>query len=181
VNQEKLKELIHYNPDTGLFTWLKRDRKWFVNNQAFARWNTIYPGIEAGYIRKSKSGKSYIVISILAIDYKAHRLAFLYISGDWPNVIDHNDGNGVNNKWLNLNDVSHAENTRNQKLHITNSSGVSGVTYRKDREKWRVRISIDNKMTPLGSFDDFFEAVCTRKSAEVTHNYHPNHGEVRPL
>lgn len=181
LTQQVVKELLHYDPDTGVFTWSKRDRHWFANNQAHARWNTIYTDQVAGSFRKSKSGKTYSIISVLAQDYKAHRLAFIYMTGEEPDQVDHINGDGTDNRWSNLREVSHEVNAKNQKLHCTNTTGSSGVTYRKDRNQWRARISVNGKMTTLGNFKDFFEAVCARKSAEHLHNYHSNHGSVRPL
>lgn len=182
LTQELVREFLHYDPDTGIFNWLERDRKWFVNAQAFGRWNTMYAGKEAGCLRESVSGKTYRIISILADDHKAHQLALLYMNGSLPeHQVDHESGDGTDNRWCNLRETTHSDNAKNQKLHCTNSSGVSGLTYRKDRNQWRVRISVQGKMKTLGNFKDYFEAVCARKSAELLHNYHINHGSVRPL
>lgn len=61
-------------------------------------------------------------------------------------------------------------------------TGVMGVCWDKGRGKWLVRIKdVKKKTKHVGYFDDFFEAVCSRKSAEIKHKYHNNHGQNRPL
>lgn len=76
----------------------------------------------------------------------------------------------------NLRDVPNSINSRNKKIHRGNISGLSGVTWEKTKECWRVRINknIDIKRTP-----DFFEACCARKSAENSLAYHENHGRSK--
>lgn len=164
LTQEHLKEILHYNPDTGIFTWLIR----------------IAPCIKIGKIaghkhKQANSNKIYIVIRIHGTGYLAHRLAFFYIDGKWPeNEVDHEEGNGLDNKWNNLRSVTHAVNQKNRKKGQNNKSGVPGVYF--DKNIWRAFISINKKQTFISSSVDFFETVCARKSAEIKHGYHKNHG-----
>ena len=139
-------------------------------------------GDRVGNIYKSNDGKSYYQTSINYKKYFLHRLIWLYMTGKLPSgQIDHEDGDGLNNKWLNLRDVSHSENAKNQKLRSTNKSGVCGVHWDKSRGKWSASLTYNRKDVRLGRYDDWFDAVCARKSAENKFNFHENHGQVRPL
>ncbi len=83
-----------------------------------------------------------------------------------PKEIDHIDGNGLNNKWSNLRSVSHSINAKNQKKHKNNTSGNSGVTFRKDSNKWRARIMVNDKSISLGTFLKKEDALSARIEAE---------------
>lgn len=181
LSQRLIKELIYYNHLTGVFTWLKRDRSYFITDGSCKSWNTKYANKKAGHSQTGDDGKTYIVIRVMYKSYKAHRLAYLYMTGVWPDITDHKDGDGTNNKWDNISSGNLTDNARNNRLYSCNVSGVVGVGWNKRSEKWRSRISINRKLIQLGVFDDFFEAVCVRKSAENFHRFHANHGSVRPL
>lgn len=168
ITQETLKQLLHYDPETGVFTWLKKRGKSAVNK-------------EAGH-NCFKNTKQYRLIGVETKLYRAHRLAWLYMTGSMPALeIDHIDGNGLNNAWLNLREVDRRENCRNMRLHNHNTSGISGVSWRKQRNKWRAYVMVDNHQINLGHYDDLFEACCARKSAELKYGFHENHGSDRPL
>lgn len=168
ITQQELKQLLHYDPKTGHFTWL-------VNRGKAA------PGKIAGHLCL-KNTKQYRIIGVNGRIDRAHRLAFLYMTGAMPTgEVDHINGDGTDNRWRNLREVERVDNCRNMRLHNHNSSGVSGVSWRVQKGKWRAYITSNNKQINLGHFSDFFEAVCARKSAELKHGYHFNHGSVRPL
>ncbi len=160
LDQSYLKKLLHYNEYTGEFTW-----KTLTSNR-------VHVGDISGCVRS----KGYLQIQIDGHRYYAHRLAWLYVKGFFPNEIDHVDHNRSNNRFNNLRSVSPSENSRNQKLNPTNTSGVMGVDWCKGSNQWRSRIYHDNKSVHLGYFNDFFEACCARKSAQNKYSYHPNHG-----
>jgi len=97
------------------------------------------------------------------------------MTGVWPkNQIDHDDHVRNNNRWANLKETTHQENAKNKSLYMRNKSGVSGVRLYKDR--WVTQITVNKKQAHLGSFTDFFEACCARKSAEHKYSFHINHG-----
>ena len=109
-------------------------------------------------------------------------MAWLYIYGEFPDSeIDHIDGNGLDNKKTNLRSVTHKENAKNAKLCKNNTSGVCGVTWNKKSEKWMAQIKNDGWNLYLGLFEDKFDAICARRSAENRLGYHPNHGRVENL
>jgi len=166
IDQDILKNLLCYNADTGDFSWeVSRGR--------------AKKGAIAGNVKTNNSGHQYIIIRINNKGYYAHRLAFLYmIDRPLDENVDHIDGDSLNNKWDNLRAVDQLENTKNQKRAINNTSGCIGVSWIKIREKWYASISDNKSKKRLGSFSEYWEAVCARKSAEIKYGYHKNHGRV---
>jgi len=180
ITQSELLSLVSYNESTGIFTWLRRPE----NNHSNKTFNKRYSGKSAGCIAVFSEGMysgSYISIGIKKTKHLAHRLAWLYVYGVWPDQIDHINGNGLDNKISNLRSVSNSENAKNQKLRCTNKSGVSGVYWHNKARKWSVEIKVDGVKIYLGLSADKFEAICTRKSAERKYGFHENHGTKRPL
>ena len=169
LTQERLKELLDYDPETGVFTWrVTRGR---------AR-----SGRVAGCIQLKTGGKRYISITVDRFCCLAHRLAVYYVTGVFPlNETDHHDGNGLNNSYTNLRCVPHQENCKNMRRSKANTSGATGVSWHRTAKKWRVRVRVNGQDIHLGFFHNREEAISTRKAAELEHNYHPNHGSDRPL
>ena len=161
ITQSALKEVLHYNPESGDFTWLKVAGRGDIVGR-------LAGGIEVlGYRR----------IRIFRKMYKAHRLAWLYTYGSFPaDQIDHINGIRDDNRLANLRTVTNAENGRNTKMHSDNTSGVVGVHWDKRDEAWRAKISDSGKQLHLGYFKDLVSAVAARKSAELKYDYHQNHG-----
>ncbi|WP_088255275.1 HNH endonuclease signature motif containing protein [Fimbriiglobus ruber] len=139
---------------------------------------------ETGLVRRRKTGKvagtltdnGYIRIVIQGKEHKAHRLAWLLMTGKWPIQVDHINGARADNRWINLRETTQAENTRNCKLYKSSKSGVPGVHWNKAKKRWQVYISDRGAMLHLGFFAEFDAAVATRKQAERALNYHENHG-----
>jgi hypothetical protein len=168
ITEQELKEALHYNPDSGEFTWLVKK----PNREI---------GSVAGTPRKN-DGKTYIIISINGKKYRAHRLAFLYMNGLMPGVIcDHINGDGTDNRWCNLREVDHVNNNRNMRLRVDNKSGVPGVYWNKKDKRWQASIKVNDKRGYIGQFKTLEEAKEARLKAEREHNFHKNHGSVRPL
>ena len=164
VTQKELKELFHYCADTGIFTRL---------TQSSYR---VKIGDIAGYLHHD----GYRVIKIKGRGYGAHRLAWLYVYGDWPkDQIDHVNHIRDDNRIANLRDVTNRENSKNSLLHKNNTSDVSGVHWDKRSSKWRATIQTAIKSVHLGLFADKFEAICARLSANNKHNYHESHGRIK--
>lgn len=157
--QKQIKELLNYNPETGVFTWLETGAGRKLN-------------LSTGTVNKER-----LLICISGVTYFSHRLAWIYVYGKSPvGDIDHINGNPLDNRIKNLRVVTHKENMRNMKIHSTNKTGISGVSWDKSNNKWRVNID-NGKTINLGRYFDFFEACCARKSAEVEFGYHINHGK----
>lgn len=162
IDQENLKRLFSYNQESGLFV-----RKVQLQGSNY-KVGTIAGSVDKGYVvlRIGKKQK-----------YFAHRLAFLYMTGRYPDNIDHINHNKEDNRWCNLREVGHEDNMKNKKRYSSNKSGVAGVSWAKNVCKWRACISVDKKQINLGWFEEFSEAVNARKNAEVLYNYHKNHGK----
>lgn len=165
LTQDQLKEVLHYCPETGVFTWLN-----------------VRKGQTAGYLIRKQEGKHYLQIRIRKDRYLVHRLAFLYMTGSFPDgQVDHINGCGTDNRWSNLRDVPSIDNTRNRRLPCTNKSGVIGVRWSASANRWLAQISDKGKQIHLGSFCCKEDAVAARKTAELELGYHPSHGDKRPL
>ena len=99
-------------------------------------------------------GGGYVQTGIKGKYFKNHRLIFMMHFGYVPETIDHIDGNKLNNKIENLRPASKSENQYNKKFQSNNTSGVKGVTWRKDIKKWRAKITVDGKHINIGNFDN---------------------------
>lgn len=138
LTQAILKEHLHYNPNTGVFTRLK-----FTSNRVKNK---------TDYTRKTKG---YPVTTLFLKTYYLHRLAWLYVYGEFPKFyIDHIDGNTENNAISNLRQVTHGQNHQNLGLRKSNSSGYTGVSLDKRTGKWESYIWFNNKKYNLGYFSD---------------------------
>lgn len=167
ITQKELKELANYDPETGIFTRLTRPC------------NSVKIGDEIGYLKRCKSGLTYLSMEYKGKQYLVHRLVFLDMTGSFPDGdVDHIDGNGLNNRWNNLRIVNAIENGKNRRLNDNNVSGYQGVSFYNLTNKWRAAISIDGKKKHLGYFDTFEEAKERRVKAEKEFNYHENHGRT---
>lgn len=152
LTQKRLKEILHYDPNTGIFTWIQGPMR----------------QKQAGYKNPAKC----IDIRIFGRLRKAHRLAWLYIHGFFPeNQIDHIDRNPLNNKIDNLREVSCQCNIRNCGNFINTSTAAKGVCWHKSGNKWRANIVINNKQKSLGLYVDFDNAVCARLAGEQACNW----------
>jgi len=119
-----------------------------------------------------KTPKGYIKVKIGKKAHAAHRIIFLWHHGFLPDVIDHIDGNKSNNKIENLRSATKAENSANQKIRTTNTSGMKGVSWQTANKKWRVAICKNYKPIYLGLYDDYDLACLV--AAEATDLYHGN-------
>ena len=169
---EYLKEVLEYDPETGIFTWKQRPRHHFDSDWMFKRWNSYRAGMVAG----RPTAKNYIKLTISGITHQGHRLAWFYVYGEWPECIDHINHCASDNRISNLRSVTPATNQLNRSLAKKNRSGVCGVIWNKANKKWLVNIRINRHQKYFGSFTDWFEAVCRRKSMDNMLGFHPNHG-----
>lgn len=149
LTQERLKEVLYYDIDTGIFKW-KFNRRGVTKDQ------------EAGC-----TDDGYITIGIDKEKYYAHRLVWLYMYGYLPKKdIHHKDENPSNNRLNNLECLDRFFHVRKNSLRSDNQSGVKGVNWSKHANMWRVNIGLNGKTKSFGYFKDFDEAVCHRLAAE---------------
>ena len=123
LSAEELRSLLHYDPQTGEFTWSSTPRK----------------GVRSGCPAGHKA--AYHRIRIHRVEYKAQRLAWLYVNGSWPNgVIDHINGNPLDNRIGNLRVGSQSENLANRPKQRNNTTGFKGVSKLKGQKFWRATL-----------------------------------------
>jgi hypothetical protein len=147
LTQSELKKHVHYDPITGIFT----------------RKNKIigFPDRD-GYIKFTIKGKHYL----------AHRLAWLYMKGYLPeHEVDHKDRIPYNNKWKNLRESTHSCNMKNKKIYKNNKSGITGISWCKYKNKWKVEISVESKRKNIGYFINLIDAAKARWEAEKKYNF----------
>lgn len=137
-----LKDFLHYDPETGHWAWLVSGR------------GTRSP--RAGTVGKW----GYIVIQFNGKLYRAHRLAWFYMTGEWPKEdIDHINRIKDDNRWCNLREASRSQNNINSGMRKHNTSGLKGVFYRSDRpKKWQAKIGLNGRGKHLGYFNTKEEA-----------------------
>lgn len=178
VHPAIIREVIDYNPDTGVMVWRSRSPRLFSASGtggavgAANRWNSVFAGKRCF---KTDSQRGYLRGVLFDKPYYAHRIAWAHHHGSWPvNYIDHLNGVQSDNRIENLRDVSAQENSRNQKLHCRNTSGFFGVSWKSKRNVWEA--SIGKKY--LGTFRNKADAISARKSAEQELKFHGNHGRT---
>lgn len=149
MTQNELKQLLHYEPSTGIFTWLQSKGK-----------------VKAGTIVGSKQKYGHLAVKINGKNYYLHRLAWLYVYGKFPDyMIDHINGIANDNKIDNLRDVSNKVNQHNQKnAHINSNSGLLGASWNTKNKAWKAQIKHNGQVIYIGLY----------KTAELAHNAYIN-------
>jgi hypothetical protein len=141
LTAQRLRDLLHYNPETGIFT----ARADFVGKGCKRR---------AGDAVGSKHNRGYWQIRLAHKRFLADRLAWLYMTVACPNqAIDHINGVKADNRWVNLRDVSQFVNMQNLKRGMGNSaSGLLGVAWAARDAKWIAQINANGKHYHIGSY-----------------------------
>jgi hypothetical protein len=147
LTAQRLRELLHYDPVTGVFTReTARGRK----------------------IVGTPHNKGYRVLRVNGTLYLAHRIAWLYMTGQWPEAqIDHINGVRDCNKWLNLRQATPAQNQQNRGVDRNNKSGHPGVSWYEPGKKWRARITASGREISIGYFDSVVDASKARAKAKM--------------
>jgi len=148
--QERLRELLIYEKHTGLLRW-RHKRK-----------GVPEAGMIAGCVVDG-----YVKISIDGTQYKAHHIIWCYMTGKWPVLIDHEDTDGENNRWLNLREATSEGNAQNakSKKKAASPNPLKGAYFSKQKRRWHSRIMSNRKLTTLGFFDTPEEAHAAYCSA----------------
>jgi hypothetical protein len=149
ITQERLKDLLNYDPETGIFMWKVRRHGVTLGSVAGCT--------DEGYIRIKIDGRLYA----------AHRLAWLYVNGSLPEfTIDHINRVRSDNRIANLRSATNAENHQNRSKYITNTSGVTGVYWDNQRGKWRAQIEHLGRNVNLGRYSTIEAAAEARAAAK---------------
>lgn len=159
LTHERLKNQLHYDPASGVFTWAAKKQK-------------VKVGSVAGKVRPN----GYVEIRVDLISYQAHRLAWLYMTGDWPEAdIDHINRNPSDNRFTNLRPATRSQNLCNVVALSSSTTGVKGVDLHKASGKYRARIRAGGRRIELGLFATLDEARDAYATAAKQH-----HGEFAP-
>lgn len=149
MTQKRLKEVLKYNPKTGVFKWCQSR-----------------PGCVAGQVAGTLAN-GYRQIEIDYKLFRAARLAWIYQTGGWPeNLVDHKNGVRDDDRWSNLRAATYAENARNKGICPRNTTGKTGVHPVKSSGKWGAEIGVEGRNIKLGKFECLGEAIAARCEAE---------------
>ena len=126
LTKSDLESVLTYDPDTGVF-----------------RWKVSLRGpVRAGMVAGRPKPNGYLSIKIRQVDYYAHRLAYLYMTGEWPSrQIDHVNRTRSDNRWSNLRPATVNQQRGNTKMQSRNSAGMKGVSLHRKSGLWRARVS----------------------------------------
>ena len=148
LTQDRLKELLAYRAETGEFCWKRTKGR-----------------MKAGQRAGATDAYGYRVIRVDGVLYKAHRLAWLYTRGRWPSgLLDHINRVPGDNRACNLREATQSENMHNASRE--SKSGVPGVRWRAERDRWVAQIRVGYRNHVIGSFLSKDEAVAARRRAE---------------
>jgi hypothetical protein len=153
LTQARLHELLHYDPETGVFTWLvSRGR------------------VAAGQTAGTIFGNGYRYVGLDGRSYKTNRLAWLYMTGEWPTtLVDHEDLDETNDRWSNLRSATKSENGANCGPRASNTSGFKGVIWNKANRNWNAQIRVRGQQMYLGRFNTAEEASAAYANAAREH------------
>lgn len=137
LTAELVREALHYDPESGVFTWIVQH-------------GPRVPGDRAGFSRPN----GYVDVTVFKIKMLAHRLAWLYMTGEHPaNDVDHRDGDRGNNRWENLRHVTRSVNLQNQRRPRTGKKDGLPLGVTKKRKRWQAQIHFGGVTRRLGCFD----------------------------
>jgi hypothetical protein len=149
LSPEQLHAALDYNPDTGVFTWHHRPDQ-------STRTNSRMAGKPAGH---HCARLKYVLLGLNGRLYRAHRLAWLYVHGEWPEgEIDHINGDGFDNRISNLRLATRSQNNMNVRAHRDSTSGLKGAYWDKRSRTWLAQIRLNGKQHYLGKYDTAEEA-----------------------
>ena len=162
LSAEEVRRRLDYDPLSGQLTWKARSD---IRPERLCKtWNKSHAGKVAGTPLKCEH-TSYIQVRLNDRHYLAHRLAWLWVYGEWPEEeIDHRDGDGANNRWENLRPASSSQNKQNTQRRRDNRSGFKGVSWIAEKSRFRAEIKIAGKARHLGYF----------RTAEAAHAAYSN-------
>lgn len=157
ITAARLREMLNYDLETGIFTWLKR----------------ATPRIKIGDVAGTRSKtEGYIHIQVDGSVYCAHRLAILYVTGEWPpHEVDHWNSVRDDNRWSNLRPATKRQNMQNKRrAGSNNGTGLIGAYAAKATGHFVAKIQIDGIGHYLGTYDTALEAhdaYCKFKASAV--------------
>jgi hypothetical protein len=164
LTADRMRELLHYDPETGIF-----------------RYNVSKGPARRGDVAGTIGNHGYVQIRVRGKKQLAHRLAWLYVHGVWPaELLDHINRDKTDNRIANLRECDQTHNMQNKAIYKSNSSGCIGVTWLRSEGKWLARITANKRRRVLGLFTEFADAVAARRRAEsLLHPFSTNNQTIK--
>ena len=158
---ELLRQTVNFNPETGVFIWLKPRNT-----------GRVKPGMKMG----SMNHKGYMRCVLFGRSYLQHRLAWFYVHGEWPvDQLDHINGIKHDNRLSNLRPANSAENQQNRAIAKNNAHGFAGATFNKRKGRWQAHIGHQKVRKHLGYYDTPQAAHAAYLAAKsVLHTFSPH-------
>ena len=170
---ETLRQLFIYNAETGDLIWRERPASFFPDARSHKSWTTQFCGKIAGCITAVKDGKIYRDVHYKKQRWRAHRVVWkMHYGTDPPELIDHKDGDGTNNRLENLRTADICQNGWNVKKSSRNKSGYKGVSFSVEKKRWRAAIRVMRKDILIGHYNSPEEASAAYQKAAAAY-----HGE----
>lgn len=180
LTQSQVKELLDYDPETGVFTWRARPPERFSKMQTCRMWNSKFAGKRAGTTTGDSKGYRFRRIRIDWALYQEHHLAWLYMTGQAPpDQIDHIDRDATNNKFENLALSSNQQNMLNKSKYSNNASGHNGVHWSKSKKTWHAYGRVGGRQVHLGYFNDLEDASKAASEFRESNGFSSGHGKVQ--
>jgi hypothetical protein len=164
LTQDLVRSLVHYDPETGVFTWLQPTTR-----------------VDVGDVVGSVDAYGYLCTKLRGNSIKLHRLAWLYMTGGLPKNVDHINRNKADNRWKNLREVTDERvQQQNREVQRNNTTGVKGVGTRRGSAKFIARVRVGKRQVFYKEFDLLEDAIAARQAAEIKfHPYSPLNAEAR--
>lgn len=144
-----LHECFLYEQETGVLRWRVRPRSHFNTDRGYRVFHSNYAGKDAGGL-----ANGYLMVRMGCYGYaRVHRVIIAMTQGAWPEMVDHINGDTVDNRLSNLRACTKSENCKNRKMNASNRSGFKGVSRKPSVRRWQARIQVDGKQIHLGMFD----------------------------
>jgi len=180
VRIEYLRECFNYDPIEGKLYWNDdRPLTHFKTKAAYVGWKKVCSGKEAGCIAKIRT-LTYRIVKVCGLRTTCSKVMYALYYGHYVEMVDHIDGNPLNNKIENLKASSADMNAKNIGLSKRNTSGIGGVSWDKTMCMWKASGSKSlegrRRTIHLGYYDTIFEAACVRLSWQNTNGYSLRHG-----
>lgn len=177
ISRDYLNECFRYAPETGSLYWRKRPRHHFRTERGWRTFNSQKAGKAAGCPSETKWGW-YHKVRLDKRLHNAHRLIWILVNGEIPDgmEIDHQDGDGLNNRLDNLRLVTSSGNKKNRALSRGSVSGYPGVYWVERLGGWVAQLWSEGTYYHLGTHTTLESAVAARKAKQVELGFHENHG-----